>query len=70
LKSDLTASIAWAYRRSASKISLSVINSHYLPGLDRWLKHKQRLRKLGKKPGIQRVKRQSIGSRKPPENDP
>jgi hypothetical protein len=42
---DFTASIASAYRLSTSKITFSVINND-LPGLDRLLKHKQRLRKL------------------------
>jgi hypothetical protein len=42
---DFTASIALAYRLSTSKITLSDINN-YLPGLDRLLEHKQKLRKL------------------------
>jgi hypothetical protein len=42
---DFTASIASAYRLSSSKVKLSDINND-LPGLDRLLKHKQRLRKL------------------------
>jgi hypothetical protein len=42
---DLTASIASVYRLSTSKITLLDINND-LPGLDRLLKHKQRLRKL------------------------
>jgi hypothetical protein len=44
---DFTASIASAYRLSTSKIRLLGINNHDLSGLDRLLKHKQRLRKLG-----------------------
>jgi hypothetical protein len=42
---DFTASIASPYRLSTSKITLSDKNND-LPGLDRLLKHKQRLRKL------------------------
>jgi hypothetical protein len=42
---DFTASVASAYRLSTSKVTLSDI-SNDLPGLDRLLKHKQRLRKL------------------------
>jgi hypothetical protein len=42
---DFTASIASAYRLATSKVTLSDMNSD-LPGLDRLLKHKQRLRKL------------------------
>jgi hypothetical protein len=42
---DFTASVVSAYRLAASKITLSDINSD-LPGLDRLLKHKLRLRKL------------------------
>jgi hypothetical protein len=42
---DFTASIASAYRLSTSKVTLSDINND-IPGLDRLLKHKQRLRKL------------------------
>jgi hypothetical protein len=40
-----TASIASAYRLSTSKVTFSDINND-LPGLDRLLKHKHRLRKL------------------------
>jgi hypothetical protein len=39
---DFTASIASAFRLSTSKVTLSDIND--IPGLDRLLKHKQRLR--------------------------
>jgi hypothetical protein len=42
---DFTASISSAYRLATSKVTLSDMNSD-LPGLDRLLKHKQRLRKL------------------------
>jgi hypothetical protein len=42
---NFTASIALVYRLSTGKITLSDINSD-LPGLDRLLKQKQRLRKL------------------------
>jgi hypothetical protein len=42
---DFSASIASAYRLSTSKITLLDLNND-LPGLDRLLKHKQRLRKL------------------------
>jgi hypothetical protein len=42
---EFAASIASAYRLSTSKIAVSDLNSD-LPGLDRLLEHKQRLRKL------------------------
>jgi hypothetical protein len=42
---DFTASIASARRLSTSKITLLDINNN-LPGLDRLLKYKQRLRKM------------------------
>jgi hypothetical protein len=42
---EFTASIPSAYRLSTSKITLSDLNND-LPGLDRLLKHKQRLQKL------------------------
>jgi hypothetical protein len=42
---DFTASVASAYRLSTSKVTLLDLNND-LPGLDRLLKHKQRLRKL------------------------
>jgi hypothetical protein len=42
---DFTASIASAYRLATSKVTLSDMNSD-LPGLDRLLKHKRKLRKL------------------------
>jgi hypothetical protein len=42
---DFTASIASAYRLSTSEITLFVINNDLL-GLDRLLKHRQKLRKL------------------------
>jgi hypothetical protein len=45
---DFTASTALVYRLSTSKVTLSHINNN-LPGLDRLLKHKQRLRKLWQK---------------------
>jgi hypothetical protein len=45
---DFTASIALACRLSTSGVTLLDINSD-LPGLDRLLKHKQRLRKLWQK---------------------
>jgi hypothetical protein len=63
---DFTTSITSIYRLPASKITLLGINNHDLPGLDRLLKHKQRLRKGG----IQHVKCHSIGSRKPTEKGP
>jgi hypothetical protein len=56
-----TASLASAYRLSTSKITLSELND--LPGLDRLLKYKKRMRKLWQETGIRDVKRQSIGSR-------
>jgi hypothetical protein len=40
-----TASIASAYRPSTSKVKISELNSD-IPGLDKLLKHKKRLRKL------------------------
>jgi hypothetical protein len=43
--SAFTASIASAYRLSTSKFTLSELNN-YLPGLDRLLKYKKRMRKL------------------------
>jgi hypothetical protein len=42
---NFTASIALAYRLSTRKITLSTLNKN-LPGLESWLKHKQRLRIL------------------------
>jgi hypothetical protein len=42
---DFTASVASAYRLSASKIILSGLNND-LPGLDRLLKYKKKMRKL------------------------
>jgi hypothetical protein len=42
---DFAASIAWAYTLSTRKTTLSDINNHF-PGLDRLLKHKQRLREM------------------------
>jgi hypothetical protein len=42
---DFTASIASAYRLATSKVTLSDTDNN-IPGLDRLLKHKQRLRKL------------------------
>jgi hypothetical protein len=42
---EFTASIALAYRLATSKVTLSDINND-IPGLDRLLKHKLRLRKL------------------------
>jgi hypothetical protein len=42
---DRTAPIASAYRLATSKVTLSDINND-IPGLDRLLKHKRRLRKL------------------------
>jgi hypothetical protein len=42
---DFTASIPSAYRLARQVVTLSDMNSD-LPGLDRLLKHKQRLRKL------------------------
>jgi hypothetical protein len=59
---DFRASISSAYRLSKSKITLLDFNND-LPGLDRLLKHKQRLRKLWQDPRDP-VKRQLIGSRK------
>jgi hypothetical protein len=41
---ELTASIASVYRLSTSKVNISELNS-YIPGLDKLLKHKKRLRK-------------------------
>jgi hypothetical protein len=57
---DFKTSIASAYMLSTSKVTLSDINNHDLPGntsrdYENW----------GKKLGIQRVNRQSVGSRKP-----
>jgi hypothetical protein len=43
--SAITASIASAYRLSNNRITLTELNS-YLPGLDRLLKYKKRMRKL------------------------
>jgi hypothetical protein len=43
--SEFIASIASAYRLSTSKVKISEVNTD-LPGLDRLLKQKQRLRKL------------------------
>jgi hypothetical protein len=45
---DFTASIASVYRLSARKVALSDVNTD-LPGLDRLLKLKKRLRKLWQK---------------------
>jgi hypothetical protein len=42
---DLTVSVASAYRLSTSKVTLSDVNNN-IPGLDRLLKYKRRLRKL------------------------
>jgi hypothetical protein len=42
---DFTASVASAYRLSTCKITLSGLNNN-LPGLDRLLKYKKRMRKL------------------------
>jgi hypothetical protein len=42
---DFTASVASAYRLSTSKVTLSDINND-IPGLDRLLKHKRKVRKL------------------------
>jgi hypothetical protein len=42
---EFTSSIASAYRLSTSKVKISKVNAE-LPGLDRLLKQKQRLRKL------------------------
>jgi hypothetical protein len=42
---EFTASIASAYRLSTSKVKISEVNTN-LPGLDRLLKQKQRVRKL------------------------
>jgi hypothetical protein len=42
---DFTATIASAYRQSTNKVTLSDINND-IPGLNRLLKHKHRLRKL------------------------
>jgi hypothetical protein len=42
---NFTGSIASAYRLATSKVTLSDINND-IPGLDRLLKHKRRLRKL------------------------
>jgi hypothetical protein len=42
---EFTASIASAYRLSTSKAKIPELNSH-IPGLDKLLKHKTRLRKL------------------------
>jgi hypothetical protein len=41
-----TAPVASAYRMSTRKVKLSEINSLKFPGLDRSLKHKQRIQKL------------------------
>jgi hypothetical protein len=45
---DFTASVASAYRLATSKVTLSDKNID-IPGLDRLLKHKRRLRKLWQK---------------------
>jgi Na+/phosphate symporter len=63
---NFTASIASAYRLATSKIALSDLNKD-LPSLESLLKHKRRLRKLNKQPGIQHVKRQLLGSPKSSE---
>jgi hypothetical protein len=47
---NFTASVASAYRLAASKVTLSYINND-IPGLDRLLKHKRRLRKLWQETG-------------------
>jgi hypothetical protein len=44
--SDFTDSLASAYRLLTSKVTLSDMNNHDLPGLDCLLKQKQRLREL------------------------
>jgi hypothetical protein len=59
---DFTACIATAYRLATSKVTLLDINNN-IPGLDQLLKHKRRLKNCGRKPGIQCVKWQLIGSR-------
>jgi hypothetical protein len=54
---DFIASIASAYRLATSKVTLSDINND-IPGLDRLLKHKRRLRKLWQEtrdPGCKRA---------------
>jgi hypothetical protein len=43
---DFTAPIAAAYRLARSRVTLSGINNHDLPGSVHLLKHKQRLKKL------------------------
>jgi hypothetical protein len=59
---DSTASIASAYKLATSKVTVSDINND-IPGLDRILNYKPRQKKIGRKLGIQRIKRQFIGSR-------
>jgi hypothetical protein len=61
---EFIAPLASAYRLSTSNITVSDFNRD-LPGLDRLLKHKEMLRKLWHKPGIQRVIRQLTGSQRP-----
>jgi hypothetical protein len=60
---DFTASIASAYRLSTSKITLLDLNND-IPGLDRLLKHKQRLRKLLQETRDPACKTAENGSRK------
>jgi hypothetical protein len=60
---DFTAPIVSACRLQTRKVSLSDLNSD-LPGLDRLLKYKQRLRKLWHET---RDSGKSTGSRKPPD---
>jgi hypothetical protein len=59
--SDFTASIASAHRLSTYRVTLSDINND-LPGLDRLLKLKQRLRKLWQETRDPATCWQSIGS--------
>jgi hypothetical protein len=60
---EFTASIASAYRLSTSKVKLAELNSD-VPGLDRLLKHKKRLRKLWQETRSQCAKKHLIGYRK------
>jgi hypothetical protein len=60
---DFSASVASAYSLSTNKITLLELNND-LSGLDRSLNTSIGYENCGKKPEIQHVKRQSIGSRK------
>jgi hypothetical protein len=59
---NFTASIPSAYRLATSKVTLSDINND-MPGLDRLLKRKRRLRELWQETRNPACKQQLIGSR-------